>query len=234
MKIVPLHSWEVSPAEGRNIQQKLRGRLIPSWDGRPVGSVAGVDVGMEDDHARAGVVVLSYPELAPLEETAARVPVSFPYIPGLLAFREGPAILAALEKLRGEPDLFLFDGQGVAHPRRLGIASHVGVIMDAPAIGCAKSLLIGTYHDPAEVVGSYSHLYDGEEVLGAVVRTRSAVQPVYVSVGHRIDLVTAIHFVLTCCRGYRLPEPLRWAHRVADGEHLPQRPAGEQKSLFDI
>ncbi|MBI3287129.1 MAG: deoxyribonuclease V [Chloroflexi bacterium] len=211
MKITLLHSWEVSPAEGRRIQEELHGKLIATWDGRAVRSVAGVDVGLEDDTARAAVVVLSYPELAPLQESAARVPVRFPYIPGLLAFREGPAILAALEKLRSEPDLFLFDGQGTAHPRRLGIASHIGVILDVPAIGCAKSLLIGNYHEPSEEAGSYSNLYDREEVVGAVVRTRRGVQPVYVSVGHLIDLENAIDFVLKCCRGYRLPEPLRWA-----------------------
>jgi deoxyribonuclease V len=154
-----------------------------------------------------------------------------PYVPGYLSFREGPAILAACEQLETEPDLFVFDGQGVAHPRRFGIASHVGVILDKPSIGCAKSRLCGTHHEPGPEAGSYVHLYDGDEILGAVLRTRDRVSPVYVSVGHRVSLEAAIEYVLACCRGYRLPETTRYAHRVASGEQLSTRP--EQRSRFE-
>lgn len=232
MKVVSPHPWEVTPAEGKRIQNELREKVSTTWEPSDVKRVAGVDVGMEGEIARAAVVVLSYPELSPLDQCLARVPVTMPYIPGLLAFREAPAILAAYEKLASEPDLLIFDGQGLAHPRHFGIASHVGVILDLPSIGCAKSRLWGSHHEPINEAGSYAHLYDGEEIIGAVVRTRTGVHPVYISIGHKIDLPTAIQFILACCRGYRLPEPIRFAHRVAEGEKL--KIEGEQKSLFDL
>jgi deoxyribonuclease V len=232
MNTVAPHAWNVSTAEAKEIQLRLRDRVCQEPDFGEVRTVAGVDVGMKGDVARAAVVVLSYPSLTPVEQSLAEAPALMPYIPGLLSFREAPAILAACETLRVEPDLFIFDGQGVAHPRRFGIASHVGVILDKPSIGCAKSRLWGTHHELAPEEGSYVHLYDGDEIVGAVVRTREHVSPVYVSIGHRIDLETAIRFVLGCCKGYRLPETTRYAHKVAGGEQVTM--GQEQQSLFDL
>ncbi len=226
------HPWSVSTAEAREIQLSLRERVSFETDCGDVSTVAGVDVGLKGNVARAAVVVLAFPSLTPVEQSLASMAVSMPYIPGYLSFREAPAILAACKQLETEPDLFIFDGQGVAHPRRFGIASHVGVILDKPSIGCAKSRLCGTHHEPAPEAGSYVHLYDGDEILGAVVRTRDHVSPVYVSVGHRVSLETAIEYVLACCRGYRLPETTRYAHRVASEEQLATKP--EQRSLFDL
>jgi deoxyribonuclease V len=149
------------------------------------------------------------------------MPVSFPYVPGLLAFREGPIVLAALERLAERPDVLIFDAQGLAHPRRMGLATHLGILLDVPSVGCAKSRLCGKETEPGEEKGSWTPLLDRGEVIGAVVRTRSRVRPVYVSVGHRVDLETAVSLVLSCATKYRLPEPTRWAHRVAGGETLP-------------
>lgn len=234
MQIKIDHPWDVTPAEGRRIQDELRGRVSRTWERLDIQSIAGIDVGLEGDKAQAAIVILSYPELVPLEASRGEVVVKFPYIPGLLAFREAPAILAAMENLHGEPDILMVDGQGIAHPRRLGIASHLGVILDKPAIGCAKSLLVGSYNEPPQEAGSFSYLYDREEIIGAVLRTRTDIQPVYISIGHRIDLENAIKIVLACTRGYRLPEPIRWAHRVAEGGEIPKPAAGEQKSLFEL
>jgi deoxyribonuclease V len=194
--------------------------------------VAGIDVSVQGDVARAAVVVLNLEDLAFVDYALATQPVTFPYIPGLLAFREGPVVVEALEHLNTPPDLLIFDGQGLAHPRRLGIASHIGVLVDMPAIGCAKSRLCGWHAEPGEQPGSYAPLLDRGEVIGAALRTRQATSPVYVSIGHRVDLATSIWYVLACCRGYRLPETTRWAHRVAGGE-VPTRQA-TQPTLFDL
>jgi deoxyribonuclease V len=166
------------------------------------------------------VVLLSYPALNPFQAATAESPVSFPYVPGLLAFREGPVVLAALEQLGDRPDVLMFDAQGLAHPRRMGLATHLGVLLDMPAVGCAKSRLCGTYVEPGERKGSWEPLVDGGEVIGAVVRTRDRVRPVFVSVGHRVDLESSVSLVLGCANRYRLPEPTRWAHRVAGGVPL--------------
>jgi deoxyribonuclease V len=230
VNVVAPHPWEVSTAEAKEIQLRLREQVSFEPDFGEVHTVAGVDVGLAGDHARAAVVVLRYPSLEPLEQSVAEAPMSMPYVPGLLSFREAPAILAACAELNIEPDLFLFDGQGVAHPRRFGIASHVGVILDKPSIGCAKSRLCGTHHDPAAESGSYAYLYEGDEIIGAVLRTRTNVSPIYVSVGHRMDLETAMQYVMACCTRYRLPETTRYAHRVAGGERVDTGP--EQQSLF--
>ena len=209
------HPWDVSTAEARRIQLTLRDRVSFENSLGEVRTVAGVDVGMRGDVARAAVVVLAYPAMEPVEQSLTEMTATMPYVPGLLSFREAPAILAACEQLDVEPDLFVFDGQGVAHPRRFGIASHVGVILDKPSIGCAKSRLCGTHQEPAPEAGSYTHLYHEEEIIGAVLRTRDKVSPVFVSVGHRLDLETAITWVMACCKGYRLPETTRHAHRAA-------------------
>ena len=232
MNVVAPHPWEVSTAEAKEIQLRLREKVSFEPDFGEVRTVAGVDVGVAGDSARAAVVVLGYPSLEPLEQSLAEAPMSMPYVPGFLSFREAPAILAACGELDIEPDIFFFDGQGVAHPRRFGIASHVGVILDKPSIGCAKSRLCGTHHDPAGESGSYAYLYEGDEIIGAVLRTRTNVSPVYVSVGHRMDLETAVEYVMACCTRYRLPETTRYAHRAASGEQVDAGP--EQQSLFGL
>jgi deoxyribonuclease V len=186
-----------------------------------VETVAGVDVGFPDPQtARAAVVVLRLTDIEPLDYAVAEAPVAFPYIPGLLSFRETPAVLSALEKLHVWPDLFIFDAQGLAHPRRLGLASHVGLLLNWPSIGCAKSRLTGEYVEPGPERGDWSPLVDGGECIGAVLRTRSGVKPVFVSIGHRVDLETAVRYVLSCAPRYRLPETTRYAHRVAGGERI--------------
>lgn len=225
------HPWDVSPEEAVRIQKRLRDRVSHEnafeWD--EVRTVAGVDVSVRDEQCRAAVVVLRYPDLKPVDRSVVRLPVTFPYIPGLLSFREGPAVLAAWTALETTPDLIVFDGQGIAHPRRFGIASHMGVILDVPSIGCAKSRLCGQHEDPAPEAGSTADLIHRGDLVGRVVRTRTHVRPVFVSVGHRVDLDTAVRWVLACCRGYRLPETTRWAHRLA-GEWEKAR--DEQPKLF--
>jgi len=165
----------------------------------------------------AAVVVLSYPDLSLVELSVVTERLEFPYVPGLLSFREAPLLLAACEKLRMNPDIIMVDGQGMAHPRRLGLACHLGLFLNTPTIGCAKSRLCGRCQEPGNAPGDHSELVDREEVIGAVVRTRAGVKPVYVSVGHKIDLADAVNWVFHCCRGYRLPEPTRLAHLAAGG-----------------
>jgi deoxyribonuclease V len=215
------HRWDLSPREAVALQKKLAGRVIRERRLGPVATVAGIDVGFCDGVARAAVVVLSYPELEVIDSVLATLPVTFPYIPGLLTFREGPVILDAMGKLGTVPDLLIFDGQGIAHPRRLGIASHIGLLLDLPSIGCAKSRLCGQYEEPCLERDCHVPLIDHGEIIGEVVRTRSRVKPVFVSIGHRVDLSTGIEYVLACCRGYRLPETTRWADRLAGGKRLP-------------
>lgn len=218
-----LHSWTLEPHEALALQIALREQLVLAWDDREVTSIGGVDVALEHDVARAAIVVLRYPDLAPLESATAEAPLVFPYLPGLLAFREGPAVLAAWDRLHTSPDLVMFDGQGIAHPRGLGIAAHMGLWLERPTIGVAKSRLYGRHAAPGPQRGDRAELYDEqfpERVIGVVLRTRAHVNPVYVSPGHLIDLPHAIEFVMRCCAGYRLPEPTRWAHQVAAGEKL--------------
>jgi len=215
MNITHLHRWDVTPIEAAHIQAELRSRVhIRPFSG-PLCTVAGVDVGVHDDMVRAAVVMLSYPELALLERVVVDRPATFPYVPGLLAFRECPAVLAAFEELDAPPDLVIVDGQGYAHPRRFGLACHVGVVIDRPTIGCAKSRLIGEHAEPGAAVGSWAELRDEGDVIGLVVRSKQGANPLYISVGHRVDLPTAMQHVLACCRGYRLPETTRQAHMAA-------------------
>ena len=189
----------------------------------PVSTVAGIDVGIRSGTATAAVVVLTYPDLEIIEQVVSSQGVRFPYIPGLLSFREGPVILDALGKLSALPDVMIFDGQGIAHPRRLGIASHIGILLDVPTIGCAKSRLCGRHPEPGVKRGSHSLLVDGDEIIGAVVRTRTHIKPVFVSPGHRMDIAGSITYVLGCCQRYRLPETTRLAHRLASevNNHSP-------------
>jgi deoxyribonuclease V len=177
------------------------------------------------------IVVLSYPDLATIEVATAERPVSFPYVPGLLSFREAPAVLAAAESLRNEPDLIIVDGQGIAHPRRFGIAAHLGLLLDRPTIGCAKSRLVGRHDPVGPQAGDSAVLRDGGDEIGMVLRTKAGSNPLFVSIGNKIDLPTAVRFVLATGRGYRLPEPTRRAHLAAAGKL--EAPGGlEQQSLF--
>jgi deoxyribonuclease V len=212
-----LHPWALSTAEARELQARLAPLVVTKDDFERIETVAGVDVGFDDggSSTRAAVAVLRLADLALLDAAAARRPTSFPYVPGLLSFREIPAVLDALERLRIDPDLLLCDGQGYAHPRRFGLACHLGVTCSLPSIGVAKSRLIGEHPALSAAKGSTVPLVDRGEVVGAVLRTRSDVQPLYVSVGHRIGLHTAVQMVLACTTRYRLPETTRQAHRLA-------------------
>jgi deoxyribonuclease V len=213
------HPWDVTPAQARAIQVDGRGRVIAEDRLGDVRRVAGIDVGFEQDGAisRAAVVVLDFPELRLVESAVARLPTRFPYVPGLLSFRETPAVLEALHRLSERPDLLLCDGQGYAHPRRFGLACHLGVLTGLPSIGVAKSRLIGTHGALPKEKGAWVPLLDGDEAVGAVLRTRDGVAPLYVSIGHRVSLPTAIRWVLACTTRYRLPETTRQAHRLASG-----------------
>ncbi len=213
------HSWQVTPEHARRIQSEGRERVVAADCLGEVRRVAGIDVGFEDAGTvtRAAVAVLDFPTLHPLESALARLPTTFPYVPGLLSFREIPAVLEALGQLSAPPDLLLCDGQGYAHPRRFGLACHLGVLTGLPSIGVAKSRLIGTHGPLPAHKGAWVPLLDGDEAIGAVLRTRTAVAPLYVSIGHRITLPTAIHWVLACTTRYRLPETTRQAHRLASG-----------------
>lgn len=213
----PTENWSsLTPGEAIKLQRKMASKVILRDDLPEVETVAGVDVGFEDRNtARAAVVVLRLADLEPVDYTIARLPVAMPYIPGLLSFRECPVILDALSRLNIQPDLLLCDGQGIAHPRRLGVASHTGILTGLPAIGVGKSRLTGT-HDPVpDEKGAWMPLMDKGETIGAVLRTRAGVKPLYISPGHRISLETSIRFVMACVTRYRLPETTRWADGVA-------------------
>jgi deoxyribonuclease V len=214
MKITPLHPWNLTPKEAIEIQKNLSARIVRENDLKTVRYVAGADmaVSKNPDMAYAGVVVLSFPELQIVETRQAVLKLTFPYIPGLLAFRESPALLKAFEKLRIEPDLVMIDGQGLAHPRGFGIACHIGLWLDKPTLGCAKSRLFGNHRPPPLKRGGWTPLTGNHnEVIGAVVRTKDKTNPVYVSIGHKIDLLSAIQYSLACAQGYRIPEPTRQA-----------------------
>jgi deoxyribonuclease V len=219
----------VTPVEAREIQLRWRDRVASVDDFGTVRRVAGLDVGFENGGkvARAAVAVLDFPSLALVDSAVAREPTRFPYVPGLLSFREVPACLAALDRLRAAPDLLLCDGQGYAHPRRFGLACHLGVLADLPSIGVAKSRLIGVHEDPAAPRGSWVPLLDGGETIGVVLRTRDGVAPLYVSIGHRISLDSAVRWALACTPRYRLPETTRRAHRLASGPPPRVPPARE-------
>jgi deoxyribonuclease V len=215
LKPVLEHRWDLEPRDAIALQTELATRLVFSPPPVPIELVAGVDVSMRRGVARAAVVVMTMPDLREIERVCVDAPIAYPYVPGLLTFREAPPILQALERLEHLPDVLMFDGQGYAHPRRLGLASHIGVLLDHPTVGCAKSRLCGTYEEPPRERGAYTDLCDGDEVIGAVVRMRTGVKPLFVSAGHRMTRNASIDLVLACGKGYRLPEPTRWAHRAA-------------------
>lgn len=219
VKVNRLHSWQVSPSQALELQAKLAAQVCRDSEVVNPRFIAGVDISAERGRGEAtgAVIVLQYPELRVVETRVIAGRVDFPYIPGLLSFRESPLVLAACEQLSITPDLVLVDGHGVAHPRRFGLASHLGLCLDLPTIGCAKSLLCGTHNMPSVEPGSYAEVVDGGETIGAALRTKFGIKPVYVSIGHKVDLNTAIYWVMNCCRGYRLPEPTRLAHLAAGG-----------------
>jgi deoxyribonuclease V len=214
------HSWNLTPTEAVALQHRLRSRVIRLGGPRAIKLVAGTDVGFERGGGitRAAVALLSFPGLALVDYAVARLPTRFPYVPGLLSFRELPALLAALRTLKATPDLILVDGHGYAHPRRFGIASHLGVYLGVSTVGVAKSRLVGTHGQPMQRRGAWVPLKDGTETIGAVLRTRPYTQPIYVSIGHRVSLAQAVRYVMACTAAYRLPETTRWAHRLASGE----------------
>ncbi|HUH65634.1 MAG TPA: deoxyribonuclease V [Syntrophales bacterium] len=224
MKIQHLHNWVVAYKEAVCIQQNLKENLILHDKDLPaqVATIAGADISYSrrSDLFFAAAVLLEYPSMAVIEEACFIERVSFPYIPGLLSFREGPAVLKAFEKLHNIPDVVIFDGQGIAHPRGIGLASHIGLFLDVPAIGCAKKRLVGEYGLVGNDVGDYADLVLDGQVVGAAVRTKKKVKPVFISQGHKISLPKAMDVVLSCCRGYRLPEPVRKAHLAVNRMRL--------------
>ncbi len=218
MKITPLHEWNLSPQQAIELQKQFAYEVITEDKfAAPVKTVAGIDLGydLKTNKSRAVAVVLKFPELELIESAEATMPILFPYVPGLLSFRETPVAIKALEKLENAPDLILCDGQGIAHPRRFGVACHIGLITGVPSIGVAKSLLVGKYGALGEERGSTAPLVHRSEEVGVVLRTKNKVQPVYVSVGHKISLETAVDFVLRCAPKYRLPETTRLADQMA-------------------
>ena len=214
------HTWDLSPAEARRLQEELRGQVVrENVMSGPPARVAGIDIGFERNGAvtRAAAVVLGYPGLEVVDTAIARRPTRFPYVPGLLSFRECPAALAALERLTASADVLVCDGQGYAHPRRFGLACHLGLLTGVPSIGVAKSRLIGVHEPVPDTKGAWVPLRDGGETVGAVIRTRKGVKPVFVSVGYGFTLATAVDLVLDLTPRYRLPETTRHAHRLASG-----------------
>jgi len=212
LKYLNLHSWEVSPQEAIKIQKDLKSKISLNKSFSKIDKIAGADVSYYQNKMIAGVIIFEFPNLKTIERQSFISPVNFPYIPGLLTFREGPSLLAAFKKIKNEPDIILFDGQGIAHPRRMGIATHLGLFLDKPTIGCAKSRLSGNYKDLGEEKGNYNFLKEGKETIGAVIRTRKKVKPIFVSPGHKIDLHNSIEIVLKCTDKYKLPVPIREAH----------------------
>lgn len=217
MRIHHPHPWDLSPGEARALQARLRPLVEKADRFAPPRTVAGVDVGFHPHRrlTRAAVACLWFPSLEPAAEAVATVATTFPYVPGLLSFREIPAILEALRKLERAPDVILCDAHGYAHPRRFGLACHLGVLLDWPMIGVAKTRLIGSYCEPPRERGAWVPLRQDDEIIGAVVRTRTNVKPIFVSIGHRINLPSAVELVLRCTPRYRLPETTRRAHRLA-------------------
>ncbi|MBI2957665.1 MAG: deoxyribonuclease V [Chloroflexi bacterium] len=220
MELCRLHEWGLTYAEAIQVQLALAGMVSTRNEVVAPRLIAGIDARYEGSKGMAtgAVVVLSYPDMALREVRTCQALPLFPYIPGLLSFRECPVIMEACRRLTLSPDLVFVDGQGIAHPRRIGLASHVGLLLDRPTIGCAKSRLCGEHEEPGPDRGAWSDLVDAGAVIGASLRTKSRTKPVYVSVGHRVDLSTAIQWALACYGGYRLPEPVRLAHLAASGK----------------
>lgn len=227
MKIFQFHPWDVTPQEAVRIQEVVRNKVLSSGPPLRPRLIAGADAAFdrESRQAFAAVIVLSFPELEPVETVIHHDRVMFPYIPGLLSFRESPALLRAFARLRHNPDVIFIDGHGLSHPRAAGIACHIGLCLDKPTIGCAKSLLVGTYRTPGPLRGATSPLHDANgRVIGSVVRTRDRVKPVFISVGHQVGLAQAVRLTLACGKGYRIPEPTRQADLLAEKAKRESRP----------
>ncbi len=217
MEITHRHDWNLSPADAIALQRTLVSEVVYDrpLDLAAITRVGGVDVSVKNNVSQAAVVILSYPELVVIETVRWQMPTPFPYIPGLLTFRESPVLEEAFKKLQNVPDVFIFDGMGRAHPRRIGIATHIGLWLQKPTIGCGKTLFVGKYVEPPDTRGAHVDLIDRGEVIGAILRTRAGTKPVYISVGHLADLPTAVECVMRCTGKYRLPEPIRAAHNAA-------------------
>lgn len=243
MRLSIRHRWDVSPSQAREIQERLRQK----WEGRDrlgkIRTVAGLDVAFilkgsqalkkgrsrwaalrDANRAISGVILYSFPNLQELERATAELPLQFPYVPGFLSFREIPALLAAIERLTKLPDLLFCDGQGYAHPRRMGLASHLGILLDRPSIGCAKSILLGKHGRLDGGKGEWSPLLDGPETIGAALRTRADIKPIYVSQGHRVSLEAAIRLTMAVCDGTRIPKPTREADRFVAAVKRSKQP----------
>jgi deoxyribonuclease V len=218
MKVERLHGFDLSPGEARGLQGDLASRVVagPALDLGGVRHVAGADVSTQGERAYATVVVLAFPDLSVVEVQGFEAALEFPYVPGLLSFRELPSVAGALDKVETVVDALILDAQGLAHPRRMGLASHAGLFVDVPTVGCAKSRLVGSFEEPGLEKGSATDLVHRREVVGRVVRTRERVSPVYVSVGNGVDLESSVELVLACCTKYRLPETTRHAHNAAN------------------
>ncbi len=216
MKYLKLHTWNVGYKKTVEIQERLKKSIVLKGSGKNCKLIAGADVSYtkESEIFYASVVVFSLQTMERVEEVTASGKVGFPYIPGLLSFRESPILLKAFAKIKSEPDVIILDAQGIAHPRGIGLASHIGLLLDKSSIGCAKTRLIGEYNEVGGEAGCHSQLTVKNKIVGAVLRTRKNVKPVFVSPGHKIDLNTSIDLVLKSCRGYRLPEPVRQAHNL--------------------
>ena len=230
----PLHAWNLKQDEAIALQKELAQRIVLEDQPGEVRAVAGVDMAINEGNgmARAAVVLLSFPELEVLEQHVYEEPVRMAYIPGLLSFRELPCILGAFAQLKRSPDLVMVDGQGIAHPRRLGIAAHLGLWIEQPTIGCAKSILVGNHKEVGEEVGDWQPLTYRGAVIGAAVRTRSRVKPMIISPGNHISLETSIRYVLACGRGYRLPEPTRLADKLSKANEWREPDESSQPTLW--
>jgi deoxyribonuclease V len=231
-KYEQLHDWTMTPREAVELQKSLRERVRLQPLTKQIKTIAGADISFNKFSSviYAGIVVMSLPSLEVFEEVGIVSETKFPYVPGLLSFRESPSVLEAWAKLKTEPDAVMFDGQGIAHPRRVGIASHVGLIINRPTLGCAKSVLVGKYEEPGQERGNWTELIDKGEVVGAAVRTKTKVQPIYVSPGHLIDHEGAIRLTLECDGGYRQPEPTRRAHLLVNALRRGEKPATEDEN----
>lgn len=213
----PLHSWDVSTEQAIQIQEALRGRVILKKTFSKIKAMGGGDVAYSKNGNRlfGAMVVLSFPNMEILDMATAEGKTPFPYIPGLLSFREGPILIKTFQHLKIKPDVLMVDGQGSAHPRGMGLASHMGLWLDLPSIGCAKTPLLDEFISPGPLRGSYEWIRREGKKVGAVLRTKDKVNPLFVSPGHRIDLKTSLQLILESCRKFRIPEPLRQAHQIS-------------------
>src|ERR687893_2695015 len=233
-KFEQLHEWGLTPREAVELQKRLRERVRITPLGKKIETVAGADISFNkfEPTIYTAVVVLRLPSLEVVEEVGIVGETKFPYVPGLLSFRESPSVLEAWARLKTEPDAVMFDGQGLAHPRRVGIASHVGLIVKRPTLVCAKSVLVGKYEEPGEERGAWTPLVDKGETVGAALRTKTRVQPIYVSPGHLINVEDAVELTLRCDGGYRQPEPTRRAHLLVNALRRGERsPTSESEGV---